>query len=71
MMPAGVVDVDLEELWGLHWSNLAKLLIDRDLIRKNELKIGSRHELEAGYDLGQKDNYVYMLLPFIKIESFL
>lgn len=27
--------------------------------------------MEAGYDLGQKENYVYMLLPFIKIESFL
>lgn len=42
MMPAGVVDVDLEELWGIHWNNLAKLLIDRDLIRKKELHIGSR-----------------------------
>lgn len=36
MMPAGIMDTDLETIWGHSWHYLAKILIDRDLIRKKE-----------------------------------
>ena len=37
MMPAGIVDTDLEDIWGHSWHYLSKILIDRDLIRKKDL----------------------------------
>lgn len=63
MAPAGVIDVDLEHLWGKPWQHLAQLLIDRDLIRKKELP--------PGVDIGQRDDHKYMLLPFMNISAFL
>lgn len=63
MAPAGVIDVDLEHLWGKRWHHLAQLLIDRDLIRKKELP--------PNVDIGQRGNFKYMLLPFMNISSFL
>ena len=63
MMPAGVIDIDLEHLWGHNWQSLARLLVGRDLIRKKELPFN--------VDIGQKTNFKYMLLPFMNISSFL
>lgn len=37
MMPTGIIDTDLESIWGKNWEFLARILIDRDLIRKKEL----------------------------------
>lgn len=63
MMPAGIIDTDLESVWGKDWEFLARILIDRDLIRKKELP--------PNVDVGQKANFKFMLLPFMNISSFL